>query len=29
MPSVAFDARLKFANHWIGVYKQAGLKPVR
>lgn len=29
MPAVAFDPRLKFANHWIGVFKQGVLKPVR
>jgi hypothetical protein len=29
MPVVAFDSRLQFANHWIGVYRQSALMPRR
>lgn len=29
MPAVTFGSRLKFANHWIGVYGKNQLRPVR
>jgi hypothetical protein len=29
MPTVTFGARLKFANHWIGVYTQSQLRTIR